>query len=154
VLIVDDSASFTKLLFRLFEDVPWIEVVGFAADGGDAVRTAAATKPDVILMDFDMPVMNGVEATRLIKARQETTVVVLTSSDHPGDRESLLEAGARAVLPKVIDPQELLAHLHELHIDRTLGVLGFERVPAWEPQRRQTQTESSPPRQGDRSNQP
>jgi CheY-like chemotaxis protein len=154
VLIVDDDALFPKLLFRLFQDQPWIEVVGLATNGRDAVTIAAATNPDVILMDLDMPVLDGIEATRLIKAESDTTVLILTGSDSPGDREALLDAGAHDVLTKLVDPQQLLARLHELHIERSLAVLGLERVPAWRGQRRQTQTESSPPRQGERSNQP
>jgi DNA-binding NarL/FixJ family response regulator len=154
VLIVDDDALYPKLLFRLFQDQPWIEVVGLATNGRDAVIIAAATDPDVILMDLDMPLLDGIEATRLIKAQRDTTVLILTGSDNPGDREALLDAGAREVLTKLIDPQQLLARLHELHIDRSLAALGLERVPAWRSQRRQTQTESSPPRHGERSNQP
>jgi DNA-binding NarL/FixJ family response regulator len=154
VLIVDDDALFPKLLFRLFQDQPWIEVVGLGVNGRDAVALAKETDPDVILMDLDMPVMNGVEATRLIRAERETTILILTGSQHLDEREALLDAGAQAVLTKLVDPQQLLARLHELHIDRSVAALGLERVPAWRAQRRQTQTESSPPRQGERSNQP
>jgi DNA-binding NarL/FixJ family response regulator len=155
VLIVDDDALFPKLLFRLFHDQPWIEVVGLGVNGREAVLLAAATEPDVILMDLDMPLLDGAEATRLILAEREATVFILTGSHHPGEREdALLEAGAHAVLTKLVDPQEILARLHEVHIERSLAAVGLERVPAWPPQRRQTQTESSPPRQGERSNQP
>jgi DNA-binding NarL/FixJ family response regulator len=154
VLIVDDDALYPKLLFRLFQDHAWIDVVGLATNGRDAVTLAAAKEPDVVLMDLDMPLLDGIEATRLIKANGESTVLILTGSDSPGDRQNLLDAGAHAVLTKLIDPQQLLARLHELHIERSLAALGLERAPAWHSQRRQTQTESSPPRQGERSNQP
>ena len=156
VLIADDHALYPKLLLRLFHDVAWIEVVGCAANGRDAVLLASGTKPDVVLMDLDMPLLDGIEATRLIKAQQDTTVLVLTASENADSRARLLEVGASAVLPKKIDPEQLLARLHKLHIDRALAALGFERVSAWEAQtrRRHAQTESSLPRHGDRSNQP
>ncbi len=154
VLIVDDDALFPNLLLRLFHDKPWIDVVGVAANGRDAVILAGATEPDVILMDLDMPLVDGLEATRLIKKELETTVLILTGSDSPGDRQRLLDAGAHEVLTKLVDPEQLLARLRDLHIERSLAALGFERAPAWQSQRRQTQTESSPPRHGERSNQP
>ena len=66
VLIADDQAMVREGLAVLLGAQPGIEVVGEAVDGGDAVDKAAALRPDVVLMDVRMPVLNGLEATRLI----------------------------------------------------------------------------------------
>jgi CheY-like chemotaxis protein len=69
-------------------------------------------------MDIDMPLLDGIEATRRILARQDVVVIVLTASSSPTAREEALVAGARAVLPKTIDPAVLIAHLRSTYRDR------------------------------------
>jgi CheY-like chemotaxis protein len=118
VLIVDDHPLFPELLLRLFQARDWIEVVGCAVNGRDAVAVASATKPDVVLMDLKMPLLDGIEATRRILQHRHTIVLVLTSSDSSSDHERALAAGARVVLDKVIDPLELLAYLEEAYLER------------------------------------
>jgi DNA-binding NarL/FixJ family response regulator len=119
VLIVDDHPLFPELLLRLFQARDWIEVVGCAVNGRDAVAVASATKPDVVLMDIKMPLLDGIEATRrILQHRRHTIVLVLTSSDSSSDHERALAAGARVVLDKVIDPLELLAYLEEAYLER------------------------------------
>jgi DNA-binding NarL/FixJ family response regulator len=86
---------------------PQIEVVGEAANGQEAVRLVEECQPDVVLMDARMPVMDGLEATRLIKyKRPEVKVVVLTM--YPVYRSEALSAGADAVLVKGCPPESLL----------------------------------------------
>ena len=86
---------------------PQVEVVGEAADGQKAVRLVEECRPDVVLMDARMPVMDGVEATRLIKNKwPEVKVVVLTM--YPAYQAEALAAGADAFLVKGCLPEELL----------------------------------------------
>ncbi len=112
VLLADDQtlvrAGFRVLLERT-EDV---EVVGEAADGAQALARARATRPDVVLMDVRMPVMDGLEATRRIVADDRLTgvrVVVLTTFELDEYVFAALRAGASGFLLKDIDPDDLRA---------------------------------------------
>jgi DNA-binding NarL/FixJ family response regulator len=101
VLIADDHGVIRDGLGRLVEALGDMELVGVAADGEEAVARAAETAPDVVLMDLDMPRVDGIEATRRItEARPGTAVLVLTSfSDRPRILGAL-EAGACGYLLK------------------------------------------------------
>ncbi|HSP56240.1 MAG TPA: response regulator transcription factor, partial [Dehalococcoidia bacterium] len=67
VILVDDQLLFRRGVRALLEEEPGIEVVGEASDGREGVELARATRPDAVLMDVNMPVLNGIEATRIIK---------------------------------------------------------------------------------------
>jgi DNA-binding NarL/FixJ family response regulator len=101
VMVVDDQALVREGLMTLLGAAPDIAPVAAAADGEEAVRLAARHRPDVVLMDLRMPVVDGVEATRQIRAAQpETEIVVLTTH---ADEDSILDAlraGARGYLTK------------------------------------------------------
>jgi DNA-binding NarL/FixJ family response regulator len=101
VLIADDHGIIRDGLGRLIAALDDIEVAGTAADGAQAVERAREVQPDVVLMDLDMPNMDGIEATRQILAeRPETAVLVLTSfSDRPRIMGAL-DAGASGYLLK------------------------------------------------------
>jgi CheY-like chemotaxis protein len=116
VLIVDDNPWYPELLLRLFHAQDWIEVVGCAVNGRDGVALASATKPDVVLMDINMPLLDGIEATRRILQRRRATVLVLTASVEPSEHQRALAAGARAVLDKAIDPMVLFAYLQDAYL--------------------------------------
>jgi DNA-binding NarL/FixJ family response regulator len=77
-----------------------IEVVGEAADGSEAVHLTESLQPDVVLMDLEMPVMDGYEATRQIKSRFTTTVIALTVHDYESAREKANQSGVDAFLVK------------------------------------------------------
>ena len=110
VLLADDHRLVRAGLAGLLGTAADIEVVGEAADGQQAVRLSAETAPDVILMDLSMPVLDGIEATRLILDRSpEIRVIALTSfADHEKVGE-MLASGAVGYLLKDSEPAELLA---------------------------------------------
>lgn len=110
VLVVDDHQLVRAGLVTLLEAAPGIEVAGQAADGRQALAVAAATAPDVVLMDLSMPVLDGVEATRLLLAeRPGTRVVALTSFSDRQRVSDVLAAGATGYVLKDSRPDELMA---------------------------------------------
>jgi DNA-binding NarL/FixJ family response regulator len=117
VLIVDDQRSVRKGLQCLLAFSPEITVVGEAVDGSDAVRMAAECHPDVVLMDIQMPVMDGLEATRRIKGQwPEIWVIILTM--YARYQAQALASGADLFLPKGCTSEVLhdaiLAQRHSL----------------------------------------
>jgi DNA-binding NarL/FixJ family response regulator len=101
VLLVDDQALFREGLRTLLSVVPGIEVLGEAANGEAAVQQVRRLRPQVVLMDLRMPVLNGVEATRRLRAEApETRVIVLTTFDDDEDVFDALRAGAVGYLLK------------------------------------------------------
>jgi DNA-binding NarL/FixJ family response regulator len=109
VLVVDDHPVLRSGLAQLLEQAEGIELVGLAADGAEGVELAVSARPDVVLMDLEMPGLDGVEATsRIVSSCEGTRVVVLTSFS---DRERILDAidaGATGYLLKDAAPDELL----------------------------------------------
>ena len=110
VLIADDSAHARDGLRALLTTWPGITVVGEAANGRDAARLIAECQPDAILMDLRMPVLDGVQATQLIK-RQWPSIVVVILTMYAAEQASALEAGADAFVIKGSGPEPLLAAL-------------------------------------------
>lgn len=123
VLITDDQTLFRSGLARLLEEDPRVQVVGQAVDGADAVKKAAALKPDVVLMDIKMPNMDGVEATRKIAAElPETKILVLTTFDADSYVLQALRAGASGYVLKNSQPAAIVSSI--------LAVMAGERVMA------------------------
>jgi DNA-binding NarL/FixJ family response regulator len=109
VLIVDDSPEFRGGLRELLEAQAGLEVVGEATNGQDALGIAARLHPDVVLMDLQMPVMNGIEATRrLVGARPDIGVLVLTMFEDDDSVFAAMRAGARGYLLKGARKNETL----------------------------------------------
>ena len=105
LLIADDHALFRGSLRALLE-ARGIEVVGEAADGKEAVDLALRLRPDVVLMDLGMPVLDGLEATRrLVAANPEIRVVVLTASTDDDSLFEALQAGAQGYLLKNLEAE-------------------------------------------------
>ena len=110
VLLVDDHQLVRAGLSALVDSTDGMTVVGQAADGREAVGIALELRPDVVLMDLSMPVMDGVEATRrLLAEAPDIRIVVLTSFSDKGRVAEALGAGAIGYLLKDCEPAELLS---------------------------------------------
>jgi DNA-binding NarL/FixJ family response regulator len=108
VLLVDDQALLRTGFRMILQAQPDLEVVGEAVDGADAVRQVAALRPDVVLMDVRMPVMDGVQATAAIAADGASArVLILTTFDVDEYAFAALRAGASGFLLKDVPPPEL-----------------------------------------------
>jgi DNA-binding NarL/FixJ family response regulator len=108
VVIVDDHAMLRAGLEQLLAGEPDLEVVGTAADGGEAVDLVRRSRPDVVLMDLQMPGLDGVSATSQIVGEQLADVLVLTSYSDAERIVGALDAGALGYLLKDADPDEVL----------------------------------------------
>ena len=121
VLLVDDHAVVRKGLRALLEHESEVEVVGEAEDGEKALHAADRLRPDVILMDLEMPGLDGIEATRQITAlHPEIKVVVLTSHASEEDVFPALKAGAIGYLLKHSAPEEVLQAIRQAHLGETV----------------------------------
>lgn len=116
VLIADDHPVYREGLAALLEPLPDIGVVGRAADGVEAVEQALATRPDVVIMDLQMPRCNGIEATRRVLAELPGTgVLVITMGEDESTVFSAVTAGARGYLLKGADADEVVQAIRTVH---------------------------------------
>lgn len=125
VLVVDDSGFFRKRLTEILTSSGQIKVVGAATNGREGVELAEKLRPDVITMDYEMPVMDGITAVREIMRKRPTPVLMFSSLTYEGARVTLdaLEAGAVDFLPKNFE--EIArdnSQLQKILIDRILDV--------------------------------
>lgn len=103
VLIADDQVPFAAMLEAVLADHDEVEVVGRARNGREALQLAGELEPDVVIMDITMPLMDGLEATRLLRERDPAPrVLVLTESDLRGDAVRAQRAGADGYVPKTL----------------------------------------------------
>jgi len=121
ILLVDDHAAIRTVFRELFRERPELHVVGEAVDGFEAIAEAHALRPDVILMDVSMPGMDGVEATRRIRA-ELPFIQILGLSTHVKTEElhPIERAGAAGFFTKGVDTQRLFDHLMAVHATITL----------------------------------
>jgi DNA-binding NarL/FixJ family response regulator len=119
--LVDDQALFRAGIRMLISSQPDLEFAGEAGDGVEGIAMAAATKPDVILMDIRMPVMDGIESTRAILAAaaarggKAPRVIVLTTFDLDEAAARAIRVGASGFVLKDADPEFLLAAIRTVH---------------------------------------
>jgi DNA-binding NarL/FixJ family response regulator len=119
ILIADDHDVVRLGLRAILEEQPGWEVVGEAADGLEAVERALATRPDVAVLDYALPVLNGVEATRQIRARvPRAEVLIFTMHDTDALVRDALEAGARGFLLKSDAKRFLISAVETLAVHK------------------------------------
>ena len=119
ILIADDHEVVRSGLRRILLSQPNWEVVAEAADGKDAISKATETKPDVAILDYSLPRINGMEATRQIRARlPKTEVLIFTMHDSEALIQELLKAGARGYLLKTDAMRYLIAAIESLALHR------------------------------------
>jgi two-component system nitrate/nitrite response regulator NarL len=108
LLVVDDHALFRRGLIGLLTEMPDFEVVGEAADGEEALSVLTRKKPDVLLLDINMPVMNGIETLKLIRETcPDQRIVMLTISQNDEDLIGAIVAGANGYILKNAEPDVL-----------------------------------------------
>jgi len=116
ILLAENHVVVRESIRRFLEREANFEVVGEAGDGEEAVQMASQLKPDVIVMDISMPKLNGIEATKQIKALQPSAVVlILTAYDYEQYIFPLLEAGAAGYLLKDVSSRELISAIQTVH---------------------------------------
>jgi two-component system NarL family response regulator len=124
VLIIEDHPVVRQGLVALLSNAPDIEVVGSAADGVAAMEIFKSVRPDVTLMDLQMPRLGGVEAIQRIRSQwPDARIIVLTTFDGDEDIYRAMQAGAKAYLLKGMEVEELLAAIRAVHA-------GHARVPS------------------------
>jgi DNA-binding NarL/FixJ family response regulator len=127
VLIVDDHPMFLDGLRMALELEDDIRVLGQCTDGEDALREASAQKPDVVLLDINLPSMNGLQVTRMLKSERDDIAVIVLTAYH--DAEQVLHAmraGASAYCAKDITPKELVEMIRE--VASGYYIVGTERM--------------------------
>jgi len=114
IVLVEDNQVFREALELLLGLRSDVEVVASVGDGAEAVEAARRTSPDVVLMDYRLPGLDGVQATRAVReACPGVTVVCLTASANVKEREALVEAGAVQCLTKDQELDDIVAAIHE-----------------------------------------
>ncbi len=116
VLIVDDSLSVARQLEKIIAGCGEFTVIGHAKNGAEAIRMQQSDKPDIVCMDMNMPVMDGLVALRTLMALDpQAKVVMVTSLSGVGDKYAeALKLGARAVLSKPFEPDKILQALRQV----------------------------------------
>jgi DNA-binding NarL/FixJ family response regulator len=141
VLIVEDQTLMRQGLRTILELEPGFQVVGEAGDGQEGVEQALTLRPDLVLMDVQMPRMNGVEATREITALvPHVQVIILTTFDYDEYVFDGIKAGARGYLLKDLPAAELLATLRRVHAGESIIQPSIATRMIAEFSRRQTPT--------------
>ena len=101
VAVIDDSADFRIVISELLQMLFDVEIVGVGSNGFEAIELTAQNAPDLVIMDVNMPVLDGISAAGLIRHHfPTTTILMMSADDSPGMRERCLEAGADAFTPK------------------------------------------------------
>ncbi len=127
VLIVDDQNTVHNILESYLKTDSNIKVVGFAVNGQEAIEKIATLQPDVVLMDLEMPIMDGLTATKIITDRFVTTkVLILTVNDNDYYLNQALQNGAKGYLLKNATAEELINAVQQVH--QGYFHLGFELV--------------------------
>ncbi len=150
VLIVDDSGFFRRRLTEIFSTTTQFEIVGAAENGREAVELTLQLKPDVITMDYEMPIMDGISAVKQIMAQKPTPILMFSSLTYEGAKITLdaLEAGAVDFLPKNFEEiSRNSSKLRRTLFNKLKAVAGSSRNSAIPYDRNATSDESESPRE-------
>ena len=124
IVVVDDHALFRAGLVSLLTTIPEFDIVGEAGDGREALSVVEKSKPDVVLLDVNMPVMGGVEMVEALHEKQQPRILMLTISKHDEDLFGAIAAGADGYLLKDAEPEELRRAIN--HVAEGRSVLSPE----------------------------
>ena len=125
ILIVDDHPSVRKVFRDLLQERREFIVVGDATNGLEAIAQARALRPDVVLMDISMPNLDGIEATRRLRAELPFIQILgLSSQLWPEPMHPIEEAGAAGYFVKGVDTKRLIDHMLSIHAGLAVGVSG------------------------------
>ena len=126
ILIADDHSLFREGLARVLNEAPGMSVVASVSNGVEAISRVAEFKPDVVLMDVNMPKMGGVEATlQLRKIHPQASVLMLTVSEEEHDLYAAIRAGARGYLLKSATTAELIDAIQRVHAKEAILTPGM-----------------------------
>jgi DNA-binding NarL/FixJ family response regulator len=148
ILLVDDNPTFLRIAARFLASQDWIEVLGNARDGDEALALAPSLQPDVILLDLNMPGLGGLETIPgLRRLVPDARIIALSLLDTDGYRQAALDAGADSFVAKSSMNEDLIPVIREPEDieDLTLGT-GFVAEP--EPDEKPTQTEAKSTKDG------
>jgi len=135
VMIVDDHPLFRQGLRRVLEEEKDIEVISEIDDGEEALRMARELTPDVVLMDINLPSMNGMQVTRILKTDLPNVAVIMLTAYHDDEQVfHAIRAGAAAYYPKDVTPRKLVDAVRQVaegHYVIEDNVLDKPQVAAW-----------------------
>lgn len=114
ILLIDDHPLLRQGIKQLISMEQDMEVVGEASNAADGIRMATEIEPDLILMDLNMPEMDGIEALKRLRAQNiSSRIIMFTVSDQEDDVVAALRAGADGYLLKDMEPEDMIAQLHQ-----------------------------------------
>ncbi|WHY80199.1 response regulator transcription factor [Neobacillus sp. WH10] len=115
VLIADDHPHARQAIMEILEEEPLFTIVGQAKNGKEAIDLCAEHLPDILLIDIEMPVLDGLAATKIIKEKYPfIKVIILSVSDNVGDLFTSIQYGAQGYLLKNMDPDDWLQYLRSI----------------------------------------
>ncbi len=114
IVVADDSHLYRRTICNILEKQPNLQIVAEAENGAYAIQAVKTHRPDVVLMDITMPILNGIEATRIISSQfPETKVIVLTMYNDQPNEDTALQAGACRLLTKDCGREKLLQAIRD-----------------------------------------
>ncbi len=135
IVLVDDHPLFRQGLRRVLDATPDCRVVGEIADGESAAERILELSPDVVVMDINLPGMNGLQVTRGITSKKTNIRFIILTAFHNADQVfHAIRAGASAYFPKDVDPQQLVEAIREVHRGNYVvngEVMTEQRLAAW-----------------------
>ncbi|MDP4087282.1 MAG: response regulator transcription factor [Bacillota bacterium] len=115
ILIADDHPHARQAIMEMLEDEPSFMIVGQATNGKEAIELCDELLPDIVLLDIEMPIINGLEAMKVIKEKYPfIKVIILSVSDHVEDLFTAIQYGAQGYLLKNMDPDDWLQYLRSI----------------------------------------